>query len=620
MDKTIFKLIGFNLKQLFHVQFEGLFSIKNNKTKNSRKIISRILMICLLIYAFLVIGGSWGVLCNSIFKYLSLNDKTDIQIDGQSIAFDKYIVLIISFFFIIIFLISFLFTFLSISSYLSLSATEEYFLTLPIKSTTFFASKVIYLTLVNTIYSMLLAIITLFIYGFYFKVSFDYYIIYLIISVCLNLFAVMISIPISLLLIRLFKFLKNKDTMAYLSIFIILPVVIGYNIFQQNIMQNISDPSILTSFTASLASITYSLSKSILSPIIFFIVYLARLASGSFGLFRYLYLILSILVVALIFYMVVILFNRMYISILTMTNRSRKNSFNLKRNSNYKQKSIYLTIFKKENLSILREPSFFLNGPFVILLLPLIIGLSIFVQLNASKGLDNVLSSLKQMPEIYYIYISVIASFVLSSFASISSTSISREGKSFSIIKSLPIDPLHYFKGKIFHALFFSFICILVINIPLYFIFPKIEMLLFSALVSLIFCTIFHLISISIDLLNPKLSWENPVQAVKQNMNAVYSILIGLLFGVLFFLQMKIILADIPAKIYAKFIKIPYDSNNIFYTLIQKTLLSANGTIRFDYIFFACLFILLVIASLELVVINLALKNYFKSRFYRIES
>ncbi|HQQ18538.1 MAG TPA: hypothetical protein PK520_00435 [Exilispira sp.] len=620
MDKTIFKLIGFNLKQLLHVQFEGLFSNKNNKTKNSKKVISRILMICLLIYAFLVIGGSWGVLCNSIFKYLSLNDKADIQIDGQSVRFDEYIVLIISFFFIMIFLISFLFTFLSISSYLSLSGTEEYFLTLPIKSTTFFASKVIYLTLVNTIYSMLLSIITLSVYGFHFKVSFDYYIIYLIISVCLNLFAVMISIPISLLLIRLFKFLKNKDTMAYLSIFIILPLVIGYNIFQQNIMQNISDPSMLNNFAVSIASITYSLSKSILSPIIFFIVFLARLASGSFGLFRYLYLIFSILLVTFIFYIIVVLFSRMYVSILTMTNRSRKTSFNLKRNSNYKQKPIYLTIFKKENLSIFREPSFFLNGPFVILLLPLIIGLSIFVQLNTSKGLDNVLSSLKQMPEIYYIYISVLASFILSSFASISSTSISREGKSFSIIKSLPIDPLQYFKGKISHALFFSFICILVINIPLYFIFPKIELLLFSALVSLLFSFIFHLISISIDLLNPKLSWENPVQAVKQNMNAVYSILIGLLFSVLFFFQMKIFLADIPTKIFAKFTKMPYDSNNIFYTLMRRTLFLANGTIRTDYIFCAGLFILLVIASLELVVIILALKNYFKSRFYKIES
>nr|HPO60957.1 hypothetical protein [Exilispira sp.] len=450
--------------------------------------------------------------------------------------------------------------------------------------------------------------------------SFDYYIIYLIISVCLNLFAVMISIPISLLLIRLFKFLKNKDTMAYLSIFIILPLVIGYNIFQQNIMQNISDPSMLNNFAVSIASITYSLSKSILSPIIFFIVFLARLASGSFGLFRYLYLIFSILLVTFIFYIIVVLFSRMYVSILTMTNRSRKTSFNLKRNSNYKQKPIYLTIFKKENLSIFREPSFFLNGPFVILLLPLIIGLSIFVQLNTSKGLDNVLSSLKQMPEIYYIYISVLASFILSSFASISSTSISREGKSFSIIKSLPIDPLQYFKGKISHALFFSFICILVINIPLYFIFPKIELLLFSALVSLLFSFIFHLISISIDLLNPKLSWENPVQAVKQNMNAVYSILIGLLFSVLFFFQMKIFLADIPAKIFAKFTKMPYDSNNIFYTLLRRTLFLANGTIRTDYIFCAGLFILLVIVSLELVVIILALKNYFKSRFYKIES
>ena len=118
------------------------------------------------------------------------------------------------------------------------------------------------------------------------------------------------------------------------------------------------------------------------------------------------------------------------------------------------------------------------------------------------------------------------------SINSVSSTSISREGKTFALSKALPAEGGEQIRAKmIFNMILFLFswylnTAILMAALKV----PPVHLLYFipggPAVILLIFIT-----NISVDLDRPVLGWTHPQQAMKQNMN----VLAGMGFGILVF-------------------------------------------------------------------------------------
>ena len=126
---------------------------------------------------------------------------------------------------------------------------------------------------------------------------------------------------------------------------------------------------------------------------------------------------------------------------------------------------------------------------------------------------------------------------LISSINSVSSTSISREGETFALSKSLPVTGRTQIKAKlIFHLMLFLtswYINLIILSLILKI--PAVHLLYLipagPAVVVLEFASMMH-----IDLSRPVLKWTHPQQAMKQNMN----VLIGMGFGLIVFASLAL--------------------------------------------------------------------------------
>jgi ABC-2 type transport system permease protein len=117
----------------------------------------------------------------------------------------------------------------------------------------------------------------------------------------------------------------------------------------------------------------------------------------------------------------------------------------------------------------------------------------------------------------------------------VSSTSISREGKGFALSLSLPLSGREQIKAKMFfHLLFFypSFL----LNILLVYLLLNLDPihLLYIIPGGIILMGVTFLGDILFDLKRPLLDWNHPQQAMKQNMNAIAGMGMSLLIIAVF--------------------------------------------------------------------------------------
>ncbi|WDU83404.1 ABC transporter permease [Caloramator sp. Dgby_cultured_2] len=243
------------------------------------------------------------------------------------------------------------------------------------------------------------------------------------------------------------------------------------------------------------------------------------------------------------------------------------------------KRNLLITLIDRELKLMNREPVYFINGPMVIFLLPIIMGASLFFQNN------SILFDIKKLmnhPDFsYYLNLISIGIIVfLGASTSIAATCISREGRAFEFIKSLPINPKLYITAKIIHGLIFGILAAAIILI-MDLAFFKIDTisLLIILITSIIILTMIFILEVFAELKWPKLNWDNPQKAIKQNINGVVGI-----FG-----TMGIV--------------------GLFGALIVKFNIKSNG------LFIALIVIPLIIS----VILYQKLLSYADKRFYEIE-
>lgn len=112
---------------------------------------------------------------------------------------------------------------------------------------------------------------------------------------------------------------------------------------------------------------------------------------------------------------------------------------------------------------------------------------------------------------------------------SITSSSISLEGKTINITKSLPIDYKLIFKSKIIMCFIIELPLVLISSL-LFILFFKVSIYYIIELILLIFLTILlnSIIGLIINLKYPKLNTNNDTEVVKQSMSSFISVIIGI--------------------------------------------------------------------------------------------
>ena len=199
-----------------------------------------------------------------------------------------------------------------------------------------------------------------------------------------------------------------------------------------------------------------------------------------------------------------------------------------------RRRSMVLSLFLREWRTVLRSPVYALNGLMVIIMGPLILLIPLLFGGSAGSDpeLSQLISLLQSTVDVRVVLLLLAALFMFMAMINpAATTSISREGKNFYLMRIIPVAPAWQILAKFLFGLSVSALAMLfmgvssslVLNIP-----PVVALLAFA--LGLLASIAPLSLSMIPDVVRPKLSWNSETEAIKQNVNSMLGMAIGWLY------------------------------------------------------------------------------------------
>jgi len=464
-------------------------------------------------------------------------------------------------------LVTFVFGFLVTASTYYIGEIEELFLSMPIKPRTLFATKFTATYINGLITSAIFFGLVMAIYGIFERPNVMFYFWGTLCAMLIPLPMIAVAYFVNVLLMRFTRIFKNKNLITAIGAAIGIFLSFGFNYLIQSSTKHGVDFAAMTESIASQTAL-FETFGSFYPPVKLVGALLVNpLSLKAIVNFILLAAISMVLPAAVIFFM-----SKLYVSSLVGFGEKKVKRLAAKDVSTYISKNIKSTtpLFsyaKREFVMMNRTPIYLLNGPFMIILLPIALLIPAFAQ-----GL-----SLESIPPVALYFMSTsagvvavgLAAGVLGSMTNIADTALSRDAKFIPMLKSLPIDVKLFMYAKLIHAMIFAVVAIVMCVGIAAFVFKfTVLHIIFASLVALVFSALLNLVGLFLDTAKPKLLWDNPIAAMKQNMNVAFImlfnfIIMGLAGLVLFFARnsytwlLLIYFVFIPGAIFAVLLK-PY--------------------------------------------------------------
>ena len=407
---------------------------------------------------------------------------------------------------------------------------------MPLKPTELLISKL------NTLFCMLyisegiFAVIPLTLYGLMTRCNLLFYIWEIIILIIFPIFIAIVISTILLILMRLAKFLKNKNIYQYIItiIFIIVFCILELKLF--NISFNVQNDN---QAIEQLNSISTRLEEAgkyflIINPSIKILLNPTKLES-FFEIFKLLFINLIFGSVFIFIGKKIYLKDLLKNRIDFIKRKRKKINIEKKIRNNNKAKSY----IKKEIKLLIREPVFFMQCVFPVLIIIIICVLLVVALLPAiSKSMQDdsvkeLISKLSFNQEAICDILIIIQ--VLFSLSTISLTAISREGKNALFIKNIPVELYKQFIYKNIPQILLNLIVSFVAIGVVWYLIPNINILYLILIeVTTIFINLINCyLMLIVDLRRPNLDWDTEYSVVKKSDNKIFQyvfMIINILF------------------------------------------------------------------------------------------
>ena len=392
------------------------------------------------------------------------------------------------------------------------SKDDNLLLSLPIKKSTVLFIRIFKFYVFEVLYNSMFLMPAMVVYAYYVDVSISYYIVSVSALLLLPIIPIIISCIIGGIINSSASKFKHKN-FAQTIITILLLVFIFYGSYNlesaiKNLAQN--------------ASLVNSVITKIYYPVKLYIKLVTNFKIVDFIQF--------ILINILIFVISVSIFSKIYFKINSSTKAVKLSKKN--RNSNYKIKTSLpiKSLIKKELNRFANTPVFVINtamGLAIFLIGCILISIKFDSLINTIS--EDIPISVEQIKS--YIPVILFGFVCFSSLmSSITSSMISLEGKSFSILKSLPVSSFKIIISKVLTAVIIMVPVLVVGDIIMFvrFSFNIIEVLMIL-ISSIILPLVSETIGIIINLKYPKMDAENDTEVVKQSMSSAIAVFTGML-------------------------------------------------------------------------------------------
>ena len=406
---------------------------------------------------------------------------------------------------------------------------DNLLLSLPIKKSTVLFIRVFKFYVFELLYNSIFLLPSMIVYAIYMKPEVIYYIVSFIGLILFPIIPILISCLVGTFITFVSSKFKGKNFIQSLITMVFLIGVLYFTYNSDNLVKNIAQ------------------NASSLSDFITKLYYPAGAYIELITKFEPIKLLEFILVHLGLFVVTIILIGKLYFNINSNTKSIKTNNSSQK----YKIKTATPTraIINKEFNRFINSTVFVTNAGFGLVFF--IIGcILIAVKFDSIVG-----TIIKSVPGITvdsitsYIPVLLFAFICFTGFmTSITSSMISLEGKSFNILKSLPIKPYSIVKAKVLTALLIMLPCILIGDVIIFvrFKFDLISIILIL-LSSILIPLIAETIGIIINLKYPRMDAKNDTEVVKQSISSAISVFIGMILtGITGFLLFKALEANIP--------------------------------------------------------------------------
>ena len=427
--------------------------------------------------------------------------------------------------------IIFLFSIFAIPSVYYFSKDIDHLLVLPIKPEVILTSKLAVCIVYEYLFAAAVLVPMYISFVLQIGLSVLSFLCFLVIFLTLPIYPLVLSSVLTMVIMRFVPFFNNRDRFNLIGGIIVVAAALGLSFWMQ------------TMETEDMSAVLMALMDGNNSLMQFGTMLFPFVPSAALSCFHgdllQLLLYLGITAISLVVFLICgkLLYFKGAIGG-SETSHSR-HTFDQKQLSESRHHSVFRTYLIKEFKILFRTPVFFTNCVLTALLMPIILTVAVYTSLQGMDLRAFITPQLLESIPNLWCYVLVI-SFLVGSFMGginmISSTAISREGTNAYFMKFIPVPVETQAFAKAACGIIISAVSGWLLLIPLHLVlsYPIYLDLIFvvGSLVSVIMTNLFGIL---IDLLRPKLVWEQEAAAVKQNLNGVISILLSFLLAAVCF-------------------------------------------------------------------------------------
>ncbi len=502
---------------LVRVQLKsGAISTTDGTTKQWKKLLLYlVLLICMLpTLGLIAVGFYFG------FDYMQAIDQAGYLMNVG---------------FLITAVIIFLFSIFAIPSIYYFSRDIDHLLVLPIKPQTILTSKLAVCVVYEYLFTA--AILLPMYITFLMQIGFSFLslLCFLFIFFTLPIYPLVLSSVLTMIIMRFVPFFNNRDRFNLIGGIIVVVAAVALSFWIQT-MENED----ITAVMQALVDGNNSLMR--FGTVLFPFVPSAAMACFHGDLLQLLlYALITVLALAVFMLCGKALYFKGAIGGSETSHSRRK--FEAKQLAGSRHRSVFRTYLIKEFKILFRTPVFFTNCVLTAIIMPIVLVVAVYTSLQGLDLRELITAQMIHSIDNLWCYVLVV-SFLVGGFMGginmISSTAISREGTNAFFMKMIPVPVQTQVLAKAGCGILISAISCWLLIIPLHLVlsYPIYLDLVFvvGSLVSIVMTNLFGVL---IDLLRPKLIWEQEAAAVKQNLNGFISVLLsfllaGICFGLLY--------------------------------------------------------------------------------------
>lgn len=471
-------------------------------TKPSTKqqmIVTKILLALVslfIILPFVVVSG--------LFVYTVTNSL--VEYNYETIGLEFMCILLCVF--------TFIFSFNVVLNELYFTGDIENLLPLPVRARQIVGAKVASIFYAESLVQLLVIFFS--VVGFFFALGlpFKNFLLGILGMITLPMIPIIYCSIISLLIMSFTRLIKNKETIRKVGLVFVLVILMLF-VYFLGALQNFDLELYIEGFVNGDQTFLHVM-RGIFPHINLFI---DTLVTGSLSSLL-LYILVNIGFILVLLGLADVCYFKGVVGLSSKDTSSKKSSSNILKN--IKTESPTTSYFKKEIHTLLRTPSYFLNCILINFIWPIFV--YIICKLKFPDFTFTELKSLVTSTDnntLIIIFMFVIGvSILLPALNSIASSSFSREGKQFYFMKYIPMD----YSSQVLVKLLVSFIIAFVgVNVFCLIFYLVIGLNVFTAFIFLVisFLAILFICSLGIiiDSINPKLVWDDELNALRENSN-----------------------------------------------------------------------------------------------------